>query len=42
MYIIINNLLDKYNLTDRIKFRDYIYDIKRRRIHTNISKYYKW
>lgn len=38
---ITNYIVNKYNY-NRTKIRDFIYDIKRRRIHTDISQYYIW
>jgi len=35
-------ILIKYNISDRTRLRDFIYDIKRRRIHIDISNHYTW
>lgn len=39
---IVNYIINKYEISNSINLRDYIYDIKRRRIHTGISKSYIW
>jgi hypothetical protein len=39
---IIDNIIIRYGDFDRVKLRDYIYDIKRRKLHTDISKAYRW
>lgn len=41
--VITNYIITKYNICNTYNLvRDFIYDIKRRRIHTDISKFYIW